>query len=131
MTKSVDKNAKALKNWKTFKKAETGLMNAQKRHNKALMSVMKDNRPTMRYLFIIALFLLAIPLAIYIYIIYAQVLSVLLIQKQLKNDSLDSKAKSNLKKVYASNVMVLILSGTSTITFGLLFIVLLILLFML
>ena len=74
--------------------------------------------------------LLALPLAMYIYILYAQVLSILMIQKALEEKEMNKTTKSNLKKVYASNVMILIIEGTSTLILGILFASLLIAFFM-
>ncbi len=81
----------------------------------------------------ILLLLLAIPLAMYIYIFYAQLLSILMIQKALDDKGkceLSKKKQSNLKKVYISNVMVLIIEGTSILTLGSIFMFFLVTFFM-
>ena len=63
------------------------------------------------------------------FIIYAQILSVLMIQNALKERGLHKKTRSNLKAVYASNVIILIGESAYVLMLLFLFTVLLIALF--
>ncbi len=89
-------------------------------------SVAHMKRPVL----LMTMILLLVPLGLYCFIFYAQLLSVLMIQKALNEKGLSKTTESNLKKVYASNVMVLIIEGTSTLITGIIFMFLLVTFFM-